>query len=294
MKKILFKGSGVAIVTPFTEDGIDYNKLEELIEFQINGQTDAIIICGTTGESSTMPENEHREVIKFAVDKVKGRVPVISGTGSNDTRHFVELSKYAESVGVDGLLLVTPYYNKTSQKGLIEHYTLIAKNVTVPIILYNVPSRTGLNILPETANALADIDNIVAIKEASGNITQITEVASLCKDRLYIYSGNDDHIVPVLSVGGVGVISVVANIAPKDTHDLVMKYLEGNTKESAAIQLKMFDLIKSIFIDVNPIPVKEALNMMGFNVGKCRLPLSTLSEMHAEILKKSLINYGLI
>ncbi|MGE5329608.1 MAG: 4-hydroxy-tetrahydrodipicolinate synthase [Deltaproteobacteria bacterium] len=293
MKKLLFKGSGVAIVTPFTKDGVDYDKLEELIEFQIKEKTDAIIICGTTGESSTMPDAEHKAVIKFAVQKTAGRIPVIAGTGSNDTRHCIELSNYAEGVGVDGLLLVTPYYNKTTQKGLIEHYTMIANSVKSPIILYNVPSRTGLNILPETVKALANVENIVAIKEACGNINQITELASVCGDSIYIYSGNDDHIVPMLSVGAVGVISVVANILPRDTHDMVMKYLEGDVKGSMELQLKMFDLVKSLFIEVSPMPVKEALNILGFNVGICRPPLTTMLEKNIETLKKSLINYGL-
>jgi len=294
MKKLLFKGSGVAIITPFTQDGVDFKKLEELIEFQIREKTDAIIICGTTGESSTMNDEEHKAVIKFAVEKVAGRIPVIAGTGSNDTKHCINLSKYAEQAGADGLLLVTPYYNKTTQKGLIEHYTMIANSVKVPLILYNVPSRTGLNILPETAKALSQIENIIAIKEASSNITQITEIASICGDDLYIYSGNDDHIVPVLSVGGIGVISVVANVVPRDTHDMVMKYLDGDVKGSMDLQLKMFDVIKSIFIEVNPIPVKEALNMLGFNVGICRPPLTTMVEKNVETLRKSLVNYGLI
>lgn len=294
MKKLLFTGSGVAIVTPFTEDGVDFDKLGELIEYQISEKTDAVIICGTTGESSTMPDEEHKAVIKYAIDKVSGRIPVIAGTGSNDTRHCIHLSKYAESAGADGLLLVTPYYNKTTQKGLVEHYTAIANSVKIPIVVYSVPSRTGLNVLPETVKALAEVENIVAIKEASANITQITEIASLCRDKIYIYSGNDDHIVPVLSVGGIGVISVVANIAPRDTHDMVMKFLEGDIKGSLDIQLKMFDLIKSIFIEVNPMPVKEAMNMMGLNVGKCRLPLTTMSEKNREILRKSLVEYGLI
>lgn len=294
MKKLLFKGSGVAIVTPFTNVGVDFNKLGELIEFQIREKTDAIIIGGTTGEASTLSDEEHMAAIKYTVDKVAGRLPVIAGTGSNDTRHCIELSKYAESVGVDGLLLVTPYYNKTTQKGLVEHYTMVASNVKLPMILYSVPSRTGLNILPETMKILSEIENIVAIKEASANITQITEIASLCKDNLYIYSGNDDHIVPVLSVGGIGVISVVANVAPRDTHDIVMKFLEGDIKGSLELQLNMFDLIKSLFIEVNPIPVKEALNMMGFNVGRCRLPLTAMSEKNIETLRKSLIDYGLL
>ena len=293
MKKLLFSGSGVAIVTPFTEDGVDFNKLGELIEFQIAKKTDAIIICGTTGEASTMPDEEHKSAIKYTVEKVAGRIPVIAGTGSNDTKHCIGLSQYAEKVGADGLLLVTPYYNKTTQKGLIEHYTLIAKNVKIPIILYNVPSRTGLNITPQTAKVLSEVENIVAIKEASGNISQVAEVAALCGDNLNIYSGNDDQIVPILSLGGKGVISVIANILPKDTHDIVAKYLEGDVKGSMELQLKMFDVIKSLFIEVNPIPVKAALNMLGFEVGHCRLPLTDMSEKNAETLRSSLENYGL-
>lgn len=294
MKKLLFEGSGVAIVTPFTENGIDFNKLGELIDFQIDGKTDAIIICGTTGESSTLSEQEHKAAIKYAVERTAGRVPVIAGTGSNNTAHCLELSKYAYEVGADGLLLVTPYYNKTTQKGLIEHYSLIAKSVKLPIILYNVPGRTGLNILPETVKALSEIENIVAIKEASGNISQVAEIAALCGKDIYIYSGNDDQIVPILSLGGRGVISVVANIIPKDTHDLVVKYLEGDIIESMNLQLIMINLIKSLFIEINPIPVKEAMNLMGLNVGNCRLPLTTMSEKNIETLKTSLKNYGLI
>lgn len=292
MKKLLFAGSGVAIVTPFTEDGINFTKLGELIEYQIKEKTDAIIICGTTGESSTMSDEEHKAAIKYAVDKVAGRIPVIAGTGSNDTRYCIELSKYAEDAGADGLLLVTPYYNKATQKGLVEHYSLVAKNVKIPMILYNVPSRTGLNILPETLKALSEVENIVAIKEASGNISQVAEMAALCGDNMYIYSGNDDQVVPLLSLSGKGVISVIANIAPRDTHDMVLKYLEGDVKGSMDLQLKMIDLVKSLFIEVNPIPVKEALNMLGFEVGRCRLPLTDMSEKNAEMLKNSLRKYG--
>lgn len=292
MKELPFLGSGVAIVTPFTEDGIDFEKLGELIEYQISEKTDAIIICGTTGESSTMTEDEHKAAIKYAVAKTAGRIPVIAGTGSNNTRHCIEMSRYAEEVGSDGLLLVTPYYNKTTQKGLVEHYTLIAKSVGIPIIIYSVPSRTGLNVTPETLKTLSEVENIVAVKEASGNISQIAEIAALCGNGMYIYSGNDDQIVPILSLGGKGVISVAANIVPKDTHDMVMKYLEGDVKGSMELQLKMIDLIKSLFIEVNPIPVKEAMNILGYNVGKCRLPLTGMAEKNIETLRKSLINYG--
>ncbi|NLY43473.1 MAG: 4-hydroxy-tetrahydrodipicolinate synthase [Clostridiaceae bacterium] len=293
MKKTLFTGSGVAIVTPFTDTGVDFDKLGELLEFQIAEKTDAIIICGTTGEASTMPDEEHKSVIKYAVEKVAKRIPVIAGTGSNDTKHCIELSQYAEEVGADGLLLVTPYYNKTTQKGLIEHYTAVAKSVTLPIILYNVPARTGLNITPETLKELSQIENIVGIKEASGNIVQVAQMAALCGDSIDLYSGNDDMIVPILSLGGKGVISVVANIVPRDTHDMVVKYLQGDVEGSRRIQLKMMDLIKALFIEVNPIPVKTAMNLLGYNVGKLRMPLTDMSEKNVEVLKQALINYGL-
>ena len=293
MKKLLFTGSGVAIVTPFTQNGIDFPKLGELIDFQIKGNTDAIIICGTTGESSTMSEEEHKSAIKFAVEKTAGRVPVIAGTGSNNTQHCVELSKYAEDVGADGLLIVTPYYNKTTQKGLIEHYSYIAKSVNIPIILYNVPSRTGLNLVPETVKALSAVENIVAVKEASGDISQVAAIASLCGNDMHIYSGNDDQVVPILSLGGKGVISVSANIIPREMHDMVIKYLEGNVKESMEIQLNMIGLLKALFVEVNPIPVKAAMNMLGYNSGKCRLPLTDMAENNAEFLKNALKNYGL-
>lgn len=294
MKKLPFTGSGVAIVTPFTENGIDFPKLGELIEFHIKEKTDSIIICGTTGESSTMTDEEHKSAIKFAVEKTAGKIPVIAGTGSNNTQHCIELSKYAEDVGSDGLLLVTPYYNKTTQKGLIEHYSLIAKSVKIPLIIYNVPSRTGLNVLPDTLKTLSAIENIVAVKEASSDIVQIAAIASLCGDDMYIYSGNDDQVVPVLSLGGKGVISVSANIIPRVMHDMVIKYLEGNVTESMKMQLKMIGLIKALFIEVNPIPVKAAMNMLGYNVGKCRLPLTDMSEKNTEFLKNALKNYGLM
>lgn len=290
----IFTGSGVAIVTPFTKTGVDFDKLGELIEFQISEGTDAIIICGTTGESSTMSDEEHKEAIKYTVEKVAKRVPVIAGTGSNNTSYSIELSQYAQNVGADGLLLVTPYYNKTTQKGLVAHFNAIAQNVDIPIILYNVPSRTGLNINPETLLELSKTKNIVAIKEASGNISQIAEMAQLCEGKIDIYSGNDDQIVPILSLGGIGVISVIANIAPKDTHDVVQYYLDGNIKESAKLQLKMIQLVKALFIEVNPIPVKAALNILGYNVGNPRLPLIDMSEKNIEVLKKEMNNYGII
>lgn len=289
----LFKGSGVAIITPFVENGIDFDKLGELIDWHIDEKTDAIIICGTTGESSTMSNDEKKSAIKYTVERVNGRVPVIAGTGSNNTQHAIELSIYAESVGADGLLVVTPYYNKTTQKGLIEHYNKIGDNVNIPIIVYNVPGRTGLNVLPKTLKELSNHKNIVAVKEASGNISQIVEIASICDDDFYMYSGNDDMVIPLLSVGGKGVISVVANILPRDTHDMVMEYLEGDIIKGVNLQLKMKSLIDALFIETNPIPVKTAMNLIGKDVGNLRLPLTNMNENNLDILKKELTNYGL-
>lgn len=289
----LFTGSGVAIITPFNENGVDFKKLEELLEWQIKEKTDAVIICGTTGEASTMSEQERKETIKFTVDVVKGRIPVIAGTGSNNTKAAIEMSKWAESIGVDGLLVITPYYNKTTQRGCIEHFKAIASSVTKPIIIYNVPSRTGLNILPETLYELSKIDNIVAVKEASSNIVQIAEIAQLCGDSLDIYSGNDDQILPLLSLGAKGVISVVANILPRDTHDLCEKYFNGDIEGSRELQLKMLPLVKALFIETNPIPVKAAMNLMGMNVGTLRLPLVEMSQKGLEVLKKEMIKYGI-
>ncbi|MBS4539219.1 4-hydroxy-tetrahydrodipicolinate synthase [Clostridium sp. D2Q-11] len=289
----LFKGSGVAIITPFTKDVIDFDKLGELIDWQINENTDAIIVCGTTGEASTMSDDEKKSAIKYTVEKVNGRVPVIAGTGSNNTLHAIELSKESESIGVDGLLVVTPYYNKTTQKGLIEHYTKIADSVNIPIIVYNVPGRTGLNVAPKTLKELSKHKNIVAVKEASGNISQVVEIASIVDEDFDIYSGNDDMVIPLLSVGGKGVISVVANILPKDTHDMVMEYLEGDINKGIKLQLEMKSLIDSLFIETNPIPIKTALNLIGKNVGTLRLPLVDMSEENLNILKNELNNYGL-
>lgn len=289
----LFKGSGVAIITPFKNDKINYEKLEQLLEWHISENTDAIIICGTTGESATLSDEEKKQVIKFTIEKVNKRIPVIAGTGSNDTRHSIELSKYAESVGADGLLAVTPYYNKTTQKGLIAHYTAIADSVNIPIIIYNVPGRTGLNILPKTLEELSKHPNIRGVKEASGNIAQVAEIARLCKNDFYIYSGNDDMVVPLLSLGGVGVISVVANILPKDTHDMVMSYLEGDLEKALNLQLKMKPLIDALFIEVNPIPVKEGMNLLGMDVGPVRLPLTTMVESNIKVLINELESYGL-
>ena len=292
MRKPLFKGSGVAIVTPFTEDGVDFCKLEELIEFQIRESTDAIVICGTTGEASTMPDDEHIETIRFTVEKVNGRLPVIAGAGSNDTRHAIELSKRAEAAGADAILSVTPYYNKTTQKGLYEHFKLIAESVKIPVILYNVPSRTNLNINPETLQALSEIENIVGIKEC--NLSLVGEVMNLCRKDFYVYSGNDEQILPFMAYGACGVISVMANIIPKDTHNMVVKYLEGDVAGSRELQLKALNLIKALFIEVSPIPLKAAMNLMGMNVGKCRMPLTEMSEKNLEILKKAMKEYGLI
>ncbi|MBQ8107180.1 MAG: 4-hydroxy-tetrahydrodipicolinate synthase [Ruminococcus sp.] len=281
MKKTIFTGAGVAIVTPMNADGsINYDKLEELINFQIENGTDAIIICGTTGESSTMTDEEHIECIRFAVEKVAHRVPVIAGTGSNHTEYAVNLSKKAQELGADALLLVTPYYNKASQQGLIVHYTTIANAVDLPIILYNVPSRTGVNIQPETLKELAKVENIVAVKEASGNISQIARVAALCGDELDIYSGNDDQIVPIMALGGKGVISVLSNVMPSQTHEIAALCLENRFPEAQAKMNGLLEFANSngLFCDVNPIPVKEALNIMGFQVGECRLPLTRMSE----------------
>ena len=291
----IFKGAGVAIVTPMYEDGsVNYDKLAELLEEQIAGGTDAIIICGTTGESATMSEAEHSKVIKFAIDKVAKRIPVIAGTGSNCTQTAIELSKQAEADGADALLLVTPYYNKATQKGLIAHYTAIAERVSLPIIMYNVPSRTGCNIQPETAAYLAkNVKNIVAIKEASGNISQVAKVKALAGDSLDIYSGNDDQVIPLLSLGGIGVISVLSNVAPKQTHDMVMEYLEGDREKALKIQLAALPLIDALFCEVNPIPVKAALNLMGKEVGPLRAPLTTMEEAHQQTLAQTMKDFGI-
>jgi 4-hydroxy-tetrahydrodipicolinate synthase len=292
MKTPIFTGSGVAIITPFTDNGIDFNKLEELIEFQIKEGTDALIICGTTGEASTMPDDEHKAAIKFAVEKTNKRIPVIAGTGSNDTKHAVDLTQYAESVGADAILSVSPYYNKTTQKGLYEHFKLVANSVKVPVILYNVPSRTNLNIDPLTVKALSEIENITSIKEC--NLNQVGDIINLCGDDITIYSGNDDQVLPLLALGGKGVISVMANIIPKETHELVATFLAGNLSESRNIQLKLLNLIKALFVEVSPIPIKAAMNLMGMNVGKCRLPLVDMSEKNLNYLKDTLKQYGLI
>lgn len=292
MRKPIFTGAGVAVVTPFTDNGINFEKLGELIDFQIKEGIDSIVICGTTGEASTMPDDEHKAAIKFAVEKVNKRVPVIAGTGSNDTHHAISLSKYAEEVGADAILSVTPYYNKTTQKGLYEHFRHIANSIKIPIILYNVPGRTNLNIDPQTVKQLSEIENIVAIKEC--NLSQVGEIINICPDDFTVYSGNDDQVVPLLALGGKGVISAMANIVPKQTHNLVATFLDGNIEESRKIQLKLLDLIKALFVEVSPIPVKAAMNLMGMEVGKCRLPLVDISENNLNTLKQTLKNYGLI
>ncbi len=291
----VFKGSGVAIVTPFNVDGsVNFECYEKLIEYQINNGTDAIISCGTTGEASTLSDEEQIAVVECAVKAAKKRVPVIAGAGSNDTEHGIKLSKAVQKVGADALLSVTPYYNKCTQKGLVKHYQMIANSVDLPIILYSVPSRTGVNITPATAYELSKTENIVAIKEATGNIVQIAEIAELCGDKLDLYSGNDDQIVPILSLGGIGVISVIANVTPKDTHDLVMHYLNGNCAEALKIQLKSMGLVRALFCEVNPIPVKAALNLMNMNVGGMRMPLTEIEPVYLELLKKEMTAYGIL
>lgn len=294
MKDIIFKGAGVAIVTPFNENGINYEELKRLIDFNIDNGTNAIIITGTTGESATLNDKEHKEVIKFTIDYVNKRIPVIAGTGSNDTEYALQLSKYAESVGADGLLLVTPYYNKTSQKGLIEHFTYIADNVNIPIVLYNVPSRTGVNITPDTYFELSKHPRIVAAKEASGDFTAVLRIRYLCGDNLTIYSGNDDQIVPMLSLGSMGVISVLSNVMPKETSDICKLFFEGKVKESSDLQIKLAGLIRALFIEVNPIPVKTAMQLMNFNVGPLRRPLTSMTDSNLNVLKNELQKLGLI
>lgn len=292
----IFKGAGVAIVTPMYDNGeVNYDKLGELLEEQIAGGTDAIIICGTTGESSTLSHEEHLDVIRYAINKVAKRIPVIAGTGSNCTQTAVYLSQEAEKAGADALLLVTPYYNKATQKGLKLHYTQIANSVSLPIILYNVPSRTGCNILPETlADLVTNVKNIVGVKEASGNISQVAKIMSLIGDKVELYSGNDDQIVPIMSLGGCGVISVLSNVAPRQTHDIVAAYLEGDTRKSCELQLKAIDLVDALFCEVNPIPVKTALNLMGKEVGPMRGPLCEMEAHNLARLKKAMEAYGLL
>lgn len=295
MKNTIFTGAAIAIITPMNEDGsINFSVLGEMIDDQIANGTDAIVICGTTGEASTMSDEEHLECIRFAVEKTAKRVPVIAGTGSNDTSYAIKLSKEAEELGADGLLLVTPYYNKTTQKGLIAHFTAIADAVNIPIILYNIPGRTGMNMEVSTIKKLAEHKNIVAVKEASGNISYAAKLIAECGDAIDVYSGNDDMIVPLMSLGAKGVISVLSHVIPKQTHDMVQYCLDNNYAEATKLQIDYLDLINNLFIEVNPIPVKEAMNMMGVNVGKCRLPLVDMTEEHKAALRASLEKHNLI
>ncbi|MCI9086489.1 MAG: 4-hydroxy-tetrahydrodipicolinate synthase [Clostridia bacterium] len=291
-KTLPFTGSGVAIVTPFDGLKTNYDELGRLIEYHISNKTDSIIICGTTGEASTMPDAEHLAAIEYTVKKVNKRIPVIAGTGSNDTAHAIELTKKAEELGADGILSVTPYYNKTTQKGLVQHFTAIAESVKIPVILYNVPSRTGMSFSIDTLKKLAKVENIAAVKEASGNISYMAKVAAEVPE-LYIYSGNDDMIVPTLSLGGKGVISVVANILPEETHNICEYYFNGEVEKSRDLQLKMLDLINSLFIEVNPVPIKTAMNLLGFNAGNLRMPLVEMDSANLETLKKSMTDFGL-
>ncbi len=292
----IFKGAGVAIVTPMNADGsVNYEKFKDLIEFQIAGGTDCIIVCGTTGEASTLSHEEHLDVIKYCVEVVNHRIPVVAGTGSNSTETAIYLSQEAEKYGVDGVLLVTPYYNKATQNGLYQHFKAIADAIKVPVILYNVPGRTGCNILPETVVRLCqDVENIVAIKEASGNISQIAHLAAIAKGCVDIYSGNDDQIVPILSLGGIGVISVLSNVAPQQTHDIVQKYLDGDVKGSCQMQLEALDLCNALFCEVNPIPVKAALNLMGMEAGTLRMPLTDMEPANVARLEKAMKEYGIL
>ena len=291
----IFTGAGVALVTPTFPDGtVNFEKMKELIEFQLANDTDALIICGTTGEASTLSDEVQIECVRYAVEVTKGRVPVIAGAGSNDTAHCIDLAKGCENAGADAVLLVTPYYNKATQKGLILHYTAVAESLSIPIILYNVPGRTGCNIAPKTVLELSKVKNIVAVKEASGNLSQVAEIAALVGPDFDIYSGNDDQILPILSLGGKGVISVLSNVAPKETHDMVVKFFEGDLKGSIALQLGAIELIAGLFCEVNPIPVKTALDLMGYEVGPCRMPLCPMEDKNLETLKKAMKNYGLI
>lgn len=295
MKNTIFTGAGVAIVTPMNADGsVNYKKLAENIDYQIDNGTDAIIICGTTGESSTLTDEEHVECIRVAVEHTNKRVPVIAGTGSNDTKYAIFLSKEAEALGVDGLLCVTPYYNKTSQRGLVAHFTAIADSINIPIILYNVPSRTGVNISLDTYMALCKHKNIVATKEASGSLSAVAQIIEACGNDIDVYSGNDDQIVPIMALGGKGVISVLSNIMPAETHRMAQLCLDNNVQEAAKLQLKYLELINNLFIDVNPIPAKEAMNLMGWNAGECRLPLLKMEQKKIDTLADSMKKVGLI
>ncbi len=291
----IFKGSGVALVTPFLQNGdVDYEGLRRLVDFHVEHKTDAIIVCGTTGESATQSVEEHLESISVVAEQANGRIPVIAGAGSNDTNTAIEISQESEKCGVDGLLIVTPYYNKCTQGGLVQHYTKVAESTDLPIIMYNVPSRTGCNILPATAVKIAkEVDNIVAIKEASGNISQVAELAALANGCIDIYSGNDDQILPLMSLGGIGVISVTANIIPDDTHDLCQKFFDGDIEGARALQLKAIELCKALFCEVNPIPVKKATELMGMTNGVVRLPLTEMEPEHTAYLEKTMREYGI-
>ena len=290
---MLFKGSAVALVTPFTQDGVDFKKLGELVEYHIVNITDALVVCGTTGEATTMSDEEQLAVIKYVVDKTNKRIPVIAGTGSNNTKHSIYLSQEAERLGADGLLVITPYYNKSNANGLKLHFETIANSVNLPIIMYNVPGRTSMNMKPSLVAELAKIENIVAIKEASGDLAQVAELCRLVPDDFAVYSGNDDSILPLLALGGKGVISVLANVCPQETHNLVQKFFDGDIEGSRKIQLKLKPLIDALFIEVNPIPVKTAMNLLGFEVGNLRLPLAEMDIKNLEVLKKELANAGL-
>lgn len=292
-KKTLFTGAGTALITPFTENGVNFEALGNIIEFQIENSVDALIICGTTGEAATMPDKEHLSVIEFAVKKTAGRIPIIAGTGSNDTAHCVELSQEAQNLGADGLLIVTPYYNKCTQKGLMMHFDKVMEKVNLPIILYNIPGRTGMQFKLDTLKELAKDERIVGVKEASGSIEYLTDLVHTCPE-LDVYSGNDDMVVPLLSLGGKGVISVLSNIAPKETHDLCQKFFDGDTKGSLVLQMEYLDLIHALFCEVNPIPVKTAMNLMGFNAGPLRLPLCEMDDANLAKLKSAMADRGLI
>lgn len=292
----IFTGAAVALITPMKENGdVNYDEMKKIVDDQIEAGTDAIVVCGTTGEASTLTHEEHVECIRACVDFVQKRVPVIAGTGSNCTKTAVYLSKEAQKLGADGLLVVSPYYNKATQNGLKAHFTEVARNVELPVILYNIPGRTGCNILPKTIADLAkDVDNIVAVKEATGDISQVAQLMALTEGNIDVYSGNDDQIVPLLSLGGKGVISVLSHVAPKDTHDMVALYLEGKVKESCALQLKYIALCKALFCEVNPIPVKAAMNLLGYNVGSLRMPLTPMEDEHVAVLKQEMEKLGLL
>ena len=293
-KKPIFRGAASAIITPMNAQGVDYPAFEKLLRWQVESGIDALVICGTTGESSTLTDAEHRQVLKFALEVVDGKVPMIAGTGSNDVAYAIDLTKYACQIGYDAMLVVTPYYNKTTQKGLVSMFTAIADASTKPIILYNVPSRSGVNIEPATYAALAEHPMIQGIKEANGQIDKIVETMALCGDKLDLYSGNDDQIIPLMSVGGKGVISVLSNVAPKQTHDMVASYLEGDIKKACQLQLEAIELVDALFIEVNPIPVKAAMNMLGYNAGGLRMPLCEISDANREVLRKAMVNYGIL